>query len=96
MLWPLDACSGFAVAGSTKFRAPVVISCDRTAKDKAPYIRAHMMGPRKDVLGEYDDSFWERWYLPPGVHPCDVAAKIEEENKWQEEHHNGTDPEDQE
>lgn len=92
---PLDEHSGFAVVGSTKFRTPVVVSCDRTATDKSPRILAHMMGPGKDVLGAYDDSFWERWYLPPGVHPCDVTAQIEEENRWQEKHYNEIDPGDE-
>jgi hypothetical protein len=62
-----------------------MIHCDRTDKAKKPYVRGHMMGPGKGVLKVYDDSFWERWYLPPGVHPLDVADKVKEESEFYSE-----------
>ncbi len=79
---PVQDNVGFVVIGSGNFRTPVEIYCDRTDSDKPVSVRAHMMGPGKDLLKVYDDSFWERWYLPPGGHPCDVEAKAKEEGKY--------------
>jgi len=84
---PLAADKGFVVIGSKKFRTPAVVSCDRTEKPTKPYIGGHMMGPCGEILDGYDDFFWERWYLPPGVHPRDVEGIVNAENEWSEKHH---------
>lgn len=79
---PIPADFGFVVVGSEKVKTPVVIRCDRDNPDpeNKPYICSHMLGPN-------GEAFWERWYLPPGVHPKDVQPTVDYQNKCYEKWH---------
>ncbi len=72
---PLSEDTGLVITQTKYGKMIQVLRCDKN-KDEEPYFSANMVAGTMD-----DDGYaWERWWLPPGVHPKEVQAFIKKEN----------------